>query len=161
MEHCLGRYALRCAFRRSFAVSIRTGGGFKLSSALLDYDLPSQVSIADHSAYRNAMTDPRAEIALERFIEAIASDASAIGDFECARLERVADYGGDSNETRALYQFTLAPAREWKFRAFYAPLLPKSEGALGRDDWLKLKGLDRVVATLVDGGAPFLDQAAA
>ncbi len=140
MGHCLGRYGLSCAFERMTAVSVRTGGGYRLSSAVLRIAEKNRIEIVDHRGYQNTTPDPRTARALKDYIAAIEEDISLFEHFESARGSRLAVHG-HVPEVPTPSHFYFAPAREWIFRAYYAPLLPPSEAALGRDEWLELKGL--------------------
>jgi hypothetical protein len=146
LRHCLGRYAWRCAFVRNVAFSIRTQGGYRLASAVLAYDRNLKFSILDQAGFANDGFDRRARNAISNLMRLLNESSQETHDFECARKARVREYGADRPETDALYPFTFAPLREWKFRSKYALVLPPSEARLCRDAWLEAKGLKKLAS---------------
>ena len=141
MRHCLGRYAWHCSLGRYLAFSIHTKDGYRLGSVLVKYDEALKVEECSRSGHANCEMDPRASQAVERLIEELNSRRSELVAFEAARRQRAIGCDADNPESEARYPFYFAPLREWKFRAYYAPMLPRSEARLSRDEWLEAKGL--------------------
>jgi hypothetical protein len=161
LGHCLGRYALSCAFGRSYAVSIRTGGGYRLSSAVLWLSNELKIEILDHRAARNYTPDPRQTAALNAFIADVYATVGVQVRWEQARHERAVAYGEDGPETRSNYQFHFTPAREWIFKAYYSPMLPRISEAMTRDARLNSTGIGKLAERMAQDFAATVARVAA
>lgn len=160
MGHCLGRYALKCAFDRGYAISIRTGGGYRLSSAVLNLGRDMKISVVDHRSAQNYTPDPRATAALKIFISQL-DDPAIKSRWVHENSQRNLVHGGNCAETQLLYQFYFAPAREWVFKAYHAPTLTKECATLSRAEWLKLSGLCAHAEAIARGHSSYSVSAAA
>lgn len=139
LSHCLGRYALRAAFDWYFPISVRTVGGYRLSSAVLRLDNKNDIQVWDHRGYRNHAPDPRATALLANLVQALNKDQAFKARWKGGCAARCRAFGRDVPEAWYTYQFYFKPARDWVFSAYYSPLLPATETQLSRDQWLTIK----------------------
>ncbi len=139
LSHCLGRYALRAAFDWYLPISIRTVGGYRLSSALLRLNNNNDIQVFDHRGYRNHAPDPRATALLAVVVRELNDDQALKSRWKSGCAARCQASGMDVPEAWYTYQFYFKPARDWVFSAYWSPLLPAAETHLTRDRWLSDK----------------------
>jgi hypothetical protein len=154
MRHCIGRYAIQCIYGHRHALSVRTGDGFRLSTALIEIGSAQGIQVVEHRGYGNGPVDARAANALFAAIQHLHSVLTLRehGRLEGARRARVEAAGGENDVTRRLYPVYSEHLREWWFRAYLAPYLPQPYRSSDLKLWLtdhKLRDLaTRLVSTL-------------
>lgn len=151
MRHCIGRYAIQCAYGRRHALSVRTADGFRLSTALIEIIGAQPIQVIQHRGYGNARADARADAALATAVEHLQSALSPRdrNRLEASRRTRVEAAGGEDEVTRRLYPVYSPVLREWWFRAFVAPYLPQPYQSNSLKVWFEAHGLRDLATRLL------------
>ena len=153
LRHCIGRFALRCAYQGAHVLSVRTTSGFRLSTALLGHRGGGRFEVVEHRGYGNTCADPRAQATLAKTVQKLQTDLrpTDLLRLETARRRRMEAAGGEDEITSRLYPVYSSELREWWFRAYVAPHLPQPFRSSMLSLWLKAYGLREVAARLLPG----------
>jgi hypothetical protein len=152
LRHCIGRYAMGCAYGGRHVLGLRTKLGFALSTAMFQLSPEGGLRLIEHRGFANCQPDPRAAQALGHAIHQMkrSIDPEWLRALEMARLRRIGAAGGEDAATRRLYPFYAPSLREYMFRAYVAPYLPREFREISRDEWLERTRLRAAAAWWFD-----------